>query len=399
MISVGGRRLLVILLFCTTVTCSLPGCHEKEGNTKQLYYKTLSLFNATNPGFGLDTGQKKEHLHYPMTYALYACAEAHRALINKDRQALESATRSAGWLVEHNDLDMDGQVGWGLPFAWDAGGDGSINPSHTEYAITTALVIQGLLDTWDALNEFGDQSTELQPLLLQNALGGFRTFHDKYDSTSSGFVFWYSTAPQDNLHIINSHAMLVGQFQRLSTYPINEDIKHQIETLTRYGFDYLRNHRRKDSSGVIFWNYREDLPEGGISRPNDSCHEMYTLQGILDYQLYSQTKSPLVQKTDVAKNIQRFLEESWVREFPRGGEYPPSYQTILDRPARIWGLGYLLYLSARLDLNDLADSLYKILATQYAQQETLILRPDLEDVSFYPRFVAHALFGLSYYVW
>lgn len=398
MTSNRGGRLLVVLL-CIVVMCSMLGCHREKENAEQLYYKTLLLFDVITPGFGVDTGLKKEPLHYPMAYALYASAEARRALIKKDQQALENAVRSAVWLVGHDDLDADGQIGWGLPFAWDAGGDGSINPPHTEYAITIALVIQALLDTWDAIEECGNQSTELQPLLLESALGAFHTFQDKYDLTSSGLVFWYSSAPLDNFHIINSHAMLVGQFQRLSTYPIPEDTKYRIGTLTKAGFDYLISCKQKDSSGVIFWNYREDVPEGGVTRPNDSCHAMYTLQGVLDYQLYSQTKSPLVQKTDVARNIQRFLEESWVRELPRGGEYPPSYQKILDRPARLWGVGYFLYLSARLDLNDLADSLYKILATQYAQQETLILRPDLEDTSFYPRQVAHALFGLSCYVW
>lgn len=56
-------------------------------------------------------------------------------------------------------------------------------------------------------------------------------------------------------------------------------------------------------------------------------------------------------------------------------------------------------MSARLHLNDLADKLYEVLVTQYKQQGTLILRPDLEDANFYPRFAAHALLGLSYYAW
>jgi hypothetical protein len=391
--------LLTALFLCLAAAFPMIACSNKKEDTEQFYYKTLSLFDAANPGLGLDTGQKDEYLHYPMTYALYASAEAHRALINEDRQALENAVRAANWLVEHNDLDGDGQIGWGLPFAWDAGGDGSINPPHTEYAITTALVIQGLLDTWDALDKFGEQTTELQPLLLQNALDSFRTFQSKYDSTPEGLIFRYSTAPQDDFHVVNAHSMLIGQFQRLSTYPIAEDIKHQIENLTEQGFNYLRNHKREDSSGVIFWNYREDIAEDTTSRPNDSCHEMYTLQGIWDYQLYSQTESPLLQRNDVNDNIQRFLEGSWVREIPRGGVYPSSYQEILDRRARLWGIGYLLYLSARLDLNDSADTLYETLATQYMKQETLILRPDLEDMNFYPRFAAHALLGLSYYVW
>jgi hypothetical protein len=399
MISVRCRRLLIMLILGAAVMCSLPACQPKAGDAEQFYYKTLSLFDAANPGFGIDPGQTEEPLYYPMTYALYASAEAHRALITEDQPALQNAILAASWLVEHNDLDGDGQIGWGLPFAWDAGGDGSINPAHTEYAITTALVIQGLLDTWDALDKLGDQVAELKPLLIENATGGFITFQDEYDNTPAGLIFGYSTEPQDSFHVINSSAMLVGQFQRLASYPIAEDIKEQIESLTGSGFDYLKNHKHIDSSGVIFWNYSEDVPKGGISRPNDSCHEMYTLQGIWDYQLYNQGADVLLQKEDIAQNIQRFLEESWVRELPQGPEYPDSYQDILDHQARIWGIGYLLYLSSRLELNYLADSIYNILATKYEQPGILILRPGSGDMNLYPRFVAHALLGLACYVW
>jgi hypothetical protein len=124
---------------------------------------------------------------------------------------------------------------------------------------------------------------------------------------------------------------------------------------------------------------------------------MYTLQGILDYQLHSDSNALLMSSSDVKKNIQRFLEESWVREFPVGPYYPSDYP--IDRPARLWGIGYLLYLSASLHLDVLADTIYAILITEYEQQEMLILRPDLEDTTFYPRHVTHVLFGLSYYAW
>ena len=393
-------KLLVAVFFCLTVIYPVPSCRSAKQNTKQFYQETLALFDAAAPGFGVDTGEKETPLDYPMTYALYASAEAHRASASKDKQALENAVGAARWLTEHNDLDNDGQIGWGLPFAWDAFGDGSVNPPNTEGAITTALVIQALLDTWDAIEECGYDETQLRQQLLDNAIGAFRTFQNSYEVTPSGLVFFYSNHPNDSKrYVINTHSMLTGQFQRLSTYPIPGNYQPEIEMLTEAGFNYLDNHKLRDSAGVIYFNYSDPVPEGKATRPNDSCHEMYTLQGILDYQLYSQTDTPIINTSEAARNIERFLEKSRVREFPLGTEYPPSYQSILDRPARLWGIGYLLYLSSRLGLDNLADAFFEILLTQYKQQGTLILRPDLEDANFYPRYAAHALFGLSYYAY
>lgn len=392
-------RLLGAVLFCFALIYPVSCCSAKQ-NAKQFYCETLALFDASAPGFGIDPGEKELPLDYPMTYALYASAEAHRASASKDRQALENAIVAARWLIEHNDLDNDGQIGWGLPRAWDAFGNGSINPPHTEYAITTALVIQALLDTWDAMEEYNYDEKQLRQQLLDNAIGAFLTFQDNYEVTPSGLVFFYSAHPNDGKrYVINSHSMLTGQFQRLSTYPMPGKYKPEIEMLTEAGFNYLNNHKRRDSSGVIYFNYSDPAPEGKTSRPNYSCHEPYTLQGILDYQLYSQTDVPIIEASDAARNIERFLEKSRVREFPLGTEYPPSYQSILDCPARLWGIGYLLYLSSRLELDNLSDSFFEILVTQYKQQGTLILRPDLEDTNFYPRHAAHALLGLSYYAW
>ena len=126
---------------------------------------------------------------------------------------------------------------------------------------------------------------------------------------------------------------------------------------------------------------------------------MYTLQGILEYQQYSGTDKPILTEGKAIRNIEHFLEKSWVREFPRGDDYPDSYQAILDRPARLWGIGYLLYLSSYLRQYNLADEIYRVLEREYLKHGTLLFRPDLDDRNFYPRHAAHALMGLSYYGW
>src|SRR5690606_12000299 len=91
-----------------------------------------------------------EHvMDHPMAYAFFASAEAHRYSRTQDRASLARAGAAAEWLVQNADLDGDGATAWGLPFAWDAFGDGSENPEHNAYTITTAVAVQALLDVYE----------------------------------------------------------------------------------------------------------------------------------------------------------------------------------------------------------------------------------------------------------
>jgi len=384
------RRCAFVLAVLVLLLAAPAGACRKEAPDPWLvYHETSSLLDPAAPGFGVDTGRQEQPLHYPMAYAVYASAEAHRAVACQDEEAWQNAVGAALWLVEHNDLDSDGEIGWGIPFAWDAGGDGSVNPAHTEYAITTALAIRALLDVWDGAAQFEGRSASLRSRLLDSALGGFDTFRDCYDVTPYGPVFLYSTAPDDGFHIANTHAMLVGQFQRLSAYPVAPETGVELERVAAAGFGYLRNRMNRDSAGVAYWNYADDRPAGGTPRPNDAVHSGYTLEGVLDYQLYSGTEAILLRDEDVAANIGRFLDGSLVWEFPAGPD---------ELPARLFGVGQLLYLSARLDRDELAASLYSALAEQYRAGGRLVLRPAGDDLRVYPRQIAHALLGLSYYL-
>ncbi|MBK7551996.1 MAG: hypothetical protein IPI61_10175 [Syntrophaceae bacterium] len=87
----------------------------------------------------------------PKSYAMVLAAELNRLRAGALPEGDRALIRTAGqWLLDHCDEDGDGIVGWGLPFAWDAYGDGTTNPADTEYTITTGIVVNALLDWADS---------------------------------------------------------------------------------------------------------------------------------------------------------------------------------------------------------------------------------------------------------
>lgn len=391
---------LIILLFLFSIP--MGGRYQQQANAQEKtthYFKILKFFNQNYPGYGLDTGQKKDLLHYPMAYSVYASAEAHRASATKDKSAEKNAIHAARWLIKNNDLNGDKNIGWGLPFAWDAGRDGTKNPAHTEYAITSALALQALLDVWSLLENNPVKDRDFMQLLLDSAIGLYNTFENKFDATPHGIIFWYSTQPCDNFHISNTHAMLTGQFARLTDYPIPENLKKNIQSKCTPGIDYLKHTVQKDKNGIFFWHYEDDIPATRKLRSNDAVHTFFVWQGIHDYQIHNQGKPPFFKIASMKQSLQRCLEKTWVREFPRDGEYPASYKSALDREARLFGIGGLLYFSARLGDLKSAKQYYQILVKRYMKKDGLLLRPDLKGTNFYPRQAAFALLGMSYYCW
>src|SRR5690606_29961276 len=111
--------------------------------------------------------------------------------------------RAADWLIANIDLNQNGTPGWGLPFPWDAFRDGSVNPAHTEYGITTALAVQGLIDFYEATEEESYLSAAV------SALAAYATEFRNGDLR-------YSVAPSDEAAVHNVTAMLMGQYARAS---------------------------------------------------------------------------------------------------------------------------------------------------------------------------------------
>lgn len=253
----------VLLLLCLAVACS-----PAERFVPSPYQLLAERFDPQAAGHGLDAYTPTEASDHAMAYALVASAEARWHALKGDAQALERAERAAAWLVENRDSDGDGLVGWGLPFAWDAFGDGSTNPAGWPYTITTALAIQGLLDVHDATREreLVDVALEATNALLDHA----------FTRTPDEAWFHYSPSEHDAYAVYNVSAMMLGQLQRLAAFePTLEEVADLVAA-------HLLSARLVDVSGRVHWMYSAP-GSPSADRENDLVHAAYIVQGLADY--------------------------------------------------------------------------------------------------------------------
>ena len=115
-----------------------------------LYRDLLALFPEDRQGFGLDPlqnldGQPLITDHQPMTYGFVLSAEARHFRFDRNAESGRRVRKAVRWLIDNRDLDGDGKPGWGLPQAWPAWGHAP-NPHNQPYTITTAIVLNGMLD-------------------------------------------------------------------------------------------------------------------------------------------------------------------------------------------------------------------------------------------------------------
>ena len=112
-------------------------------SARELY----TLFDPERPGFGTTDYPGHGNEDIPKSHAMVLMAEIERVDNGLYPELPSFAEASGRWLLDNADLNGNRVIGWGVPVAWDAYGDGSENPKDTEYTISTAIVVDGLL-TW-----------------------------------------------------------------------------------------------------------------------------------------------------------------------------------------------------------------------------------------------------------
>lgn len=137
MITKSFARTLLISILMMGSSVSASGDHDPITSSA---IAAMKPFDSQYPGRGFDPYQKQIDDH-PMAYGLYASAASMLGMVDQ-------AQTAANWLLANP--ATKNSMGWGLPFAWDAFGDGTINPSTTVYGVTTALAVRGLLDVYAA---------------------------------------------------------------------------------------------------------------------------------------------------------------------------------------------------------------------------------------------------------
>lgn len=269
----------------------------------------LISFDPTNPGRGPDA-YKKEIMDHAEAYAMIA------SLFARLEKAVDAKV-AVDWLI--NDLSKNNRKGWGLPFAWDAFGDGSINSENTVYGVSAALGVRALIDVCELTQEthYCTKANE--------ALDYYKQF---FTNTEDGGYFWYSDQGADaSYDVYNVSALLMAQYARGSKVFHRADYME----LAKKAFGHVWLKRNTDNLGV-WWTYGQHR-----KIPNDLVHAALMIEGISDFAKYA---SVSVELGDTIRYLEKFITVDGIKEFVGPG--PELSNDLLKRPARVWGLGALI---------------------------------------------------------
>lgn len=263
-----------------------------------------SSLDSRCPGVGLVDYPVEGCHSIPKSTAMIVLALANRCAINPGR-ILDPLLSQCGNLLIQDGLMGDGNLpGWGLPFAWDAYGDGTVNPPRTVYTISTALAIDALL-TWENIDPSAPRG-QIRQLVLETLL---RYTDDKAFSPSG--LFAYSLSSFDRLYdTFNPAAYLAGQMQRFA-------FRHQTEKWSgllseaahRVISILLRNFHLDRRSGSVYWHYSLQEPV-----PNDLAHACYIAEGINTFARYG--GKPEADIPNPVEHLPNFLVKSKLRAWP-----------------------------------------------------------------------------------
>ena len=394
-----NRRNAVLLIAAVTTAAVLSwlawiGQRPACAPTAQTYSDLLGRIPASHPGRGQADYPGNPVADIPKSYAMVLAAELNRLRAGALPEGDRALIRTAGqWLLDHCDEDGDGIVGWGLPFAWDAYGDGTTNPADTEYTITTGIVVNALLDWADS--DFAAP----QERIVATVASALAPYLDGRFASPSG-LFAYSLDANDlRYDCFNPAAYLAGQMQRVSHYVADRKLQTKIRRASDRVMSVLLEHRKTDPGGGWYWSY--SLQEDNV--PNDLPHASYIIDGIRHYMDGGGALSPSFDWEAVYAHLQTFSS----KDHSRWHAFPAFSAIDRDRPPRLYDLGMALYLLSRYDaLPERAKSLASTICSYGSDNGHYLKWPlssKLGRISSgnlsVQEYEAYLLMGLSYYLY
>jgi hypothetical protein len=295
--------------------------------------RVLSIYNSLDaefPGRDPADSQGDSGMDIPNTYATILLAEVNRRRKNLLPEQSNLAFVAGEWLLRNSDLNGDGVIGWGRPNSWDAFSDGSINSAHTEYSISTGLVVQALLDWMDC---FDDAPRGEILAVITSAL---RPYTHKENLTPTRMIPYSLQMSDRGYDVFNSAAYLAGQMQRFSRITTDVSFAQLLQkTADQTMMQILVQARHSSDSGSWYWNYFTGKP-----KKNDLVHAAFTVEGILSY---IENGGNLKNEFDVDLIIQYFHEF-----YDYDSSQFMAHTEFNKGPARISGIGMLMRLTSKI---------------------------------------------------
>ena len=361
------------------------------------YISLLIKFPKDKLGVGLEPSFEKSKMdHQPMTYAIIISSETLHYMYLPNEDSKYRIIKGVDWLINNSDKNNDGCPGWGLPQPWDAFSDGSINPAHHPYTITTAFVIKGLIDAISLKSFWSETKLEKIYNLLRKA--SLFWCNKVWTGDQKGGYFWYSISSNDNYFVPNVSAMFLGSLVELitecefifTTVEIN-NIKQKIDRAAKAVIENVNYY-----DDMPFWNYSVKLPIRSSSIPNDLVHHIYILWGMEKYRYLDSVSLPWSLEKAV-KSIDSFYRANYFYAYPQFKSYLKMKVTLRNRPARLWGIGMALAFYGKNKKIKKVEKVWEILKSKYNYPDLRLWPIQLSsDKNFYPRFAAHVLYGLSH---
>lgn len=333
---------LYLALILLVLGCIFFNYERENANDSKLAINLYKGFDRSHPGQGVIDYPSYDSRDIPKSYAMILLAETRRLEYSYLDNLPNLAYTSGKWLLDNKNLDGDDIIGWGLPVAWDAYGDGTTNPENTEYTISTAIVVDALL-TWMEI----DLSSPKEDI-MKTVTMALKPFADGIFQSPSGLIP-YSFESYDLIYdTYNPAAYLAGQLQRFSLLTEDSFFASMLQDVADKQVQILLSNKLVNSStGSWYWNYSI---QQNVS--NDLPHASYIIEGLLNYKLYKGRLSNRIDNKAVVNHLREFYDRKngYVRSWPK-------LQTDIELPARTYDLGIALSLSC--SLSQIEDLVYE----------------------------------------
>ncbi len=322
-------------LLAASATLSLAGAwwwRDRAADPSKIRSNLVAQLDPSFPGRGTTDYPGNTIDDVPKGYAMILKAELLAGFrAGQSGQLSPEGRAAAKFLMAHADERNDGFPGWGVPIAWDPYGDGTINPAHTKYTISTAIVVDSLLD-WIEADAQAPRND-----VLRLARASLLPYLNEDNLSPSGLLP-YSLEPVDRPYdTFNPAAYLAGVLQRFSKLEQDPVIAARMRRIADKTVAAHVTHRQTTRDGAWYWHY-------SISEqvPNDLAHAAYIIYGL---QLYAANGGALSDKLDqsaIVRHLADFVNDASGRIVAW-----PYFRTDTNMPARSYDMGMGLYLSCR----------------------------------------------------
>lgn len=302
------------------------GAPSGDGSRSALLTEVHARFDPEHPGRGVTDYPGATVGDIPKSYAMIVLADLERRR-HGIRSDLPDLVEPAGrWLLDHATEAEDGAVGWGLPVAWDAYGEGSENPAGTIYSISTGIAADALLSWLEADPEApAEEILQTVGTALDNFAGAPRT--------PDGLIPYSLEAADRPYDTFNSAAYVAGQMQRFAAYA-DSALARRLTGAADATVDSLVRNHRTSRDGHWYWRY--SLQE---TNANDMPHASYIVDGL---RTYVREGGALADEVDLPRALGHL--EEFVDDAGRPRAWP-ALQDDIDRPPRLYDVGMALSLA------------------------------------------------------